>query len=65
MDLHFSARYPISITSCHNGCICLQFGMTMIHLSPSEFERLVATANEALTGLAVKYQGSSSCDIHH
>ncbi|MBI4511963.1 MAG: hypothetical protein HY698_20185 [Deltaproteobacteria bacterium] len=43
--------FPCTISQCPNGCICLQFGMAMIHLPRGEFASFVAKAVEALQSI--------------
>lgn len=38
-------RNAMSITRCPSGCICLQFGPAMIHLTLDEFRAFVSEAS--------------------
>ncbi len=51
MHCHSHPASRIGVGVCPNGCICLQFGYAMVHLSPSQFRELsevIALTREAM-----------------
>lgn len=41
-------RQQVSISMCHGGCVCMQFGMTMVHLPAGDFPAFVTLLLQAL-----------------
>jgi len=41
----------VGISRCSSGCVCLHFGISVVHLQPHEFIKFVSMVNRALPSL--------------
>ncbi|MBZ0254148.1 MAG: hypothetical protein K8I02_12480 [Candidatus Methylomirabilis sp.] len=44
-------QIPFTISRCESGCVCLHFGVTVVHLRPVDFAAFMRQANGALRSL--------------
>ena len=59
MHIHDDQRtsVPCYVRICQNGCVCLGFGPTTIHLERADFQTLLRIMNQAAEKLGVSAKG--------
>lgn len=65
MHKHDSERHAVHclVQLCPNGCVCLGFGPTMVHLQRSDFQSLLRVMSQAAEELGFDARGEALSQV--